>query len=191
MKEKGTYRINIWMSTIAFIVSIGSICISVYRTNNLGFDYMGFLIGILALLVTLLLSWNIYSAIDQKSMMDKLKSIENNNRLNLHRNNAITYGTLSDFYSNNIGNNRLKHDYLYLLYSLKCIGEYARIEEKDEVDKCYLSLLSWLLAHKDACLSKKEKSELLEVLTEHRNIGDPLLFHDVLSSISLIYPFDK
>ena len=58
------------LSIISIIISIIAICISCYRTNNLGFDYLGLLVGILALLVTIILGWNIYTAIHLNEIMD-------------------------------------------------------------------------------------------------------------------------
>lgn len=45
----------------------------VINHENLGFDYMGVLVGILSLLVTLLIGWNIYQLVDFK---DRAKDME-------------------------------------------------------------------------------------------------------------------
>lgn len=64
--KTGKWRIVIWkiVSIFALLLSIIAICRSFYRTVELGFDYMGVIVGALAILVTSLVTWNIYSAID-------------------------------------------------------------------------------------------------------------------------------
>lgn len=47
--------------------------------DNLSFDYMGVIVGILSFLVTLLIGWNIFSVIDFNKKVEEI--IENNNKL--------------------------------------------------------------------------------------------------------------
>lgn len=52
------------ISAINAMSSIILLCILCPRINNLGFDYIGIIVAILALLVTLLIGWNIFTALD-------------------------------------------------------------------------------------------------------------------------------
>ena len=52
--------ISIFLSVIAFVFSIISLGVACYRTDNLGFDYLGVIVGILAILVTILMAWQLY-----------------------------------------------------------------------------------------------------------------------------------
>lgn len=58
---------------IGCIVAIFLLC-NEYPSNDVKFDYIGFIIGILALLVTILVTWNIYSAIGIKQKVGKALS---------------------------------------------------------------------------------------------------------------------
>lgn len=56
---------NIWiLFGTSVLLSIASICISLLRSEPLTWDGMSALVGILSLLVTLLLGWQIYTFID-------------------------------------------------------------------------------------------------------------------------------
>ena len=57
------------------LIAIGMIITNHYPRTNLDFDYLGLIIGILALLVTVLIGWDIYKAVN----IDKYikKQIEN------------------------------------------------------------------------------------------------------------------
>lgn len=52
--------ISIFLSGIAFAFSIISLGVACYRTDNLGFDYLGVIVGILAILVAILMAWQLY-----------------------------------------------------------------------------------------------------------------------------------
>ena len=60
------------------------------------FDYIGAIVGIQSLIVTLLLGWNIYSVIDARSrvqrMEDKIQRMEDNNRIFEDKVDAIVKG---------------------------------------------------------------------------------------------------
>lgn len=57
---------------IVLILSIISICRTCPRTD-LGFDYMGVIIGLLSLLVTFLLGWNIYQVLNIKQTKEQIQ----------------------------------------------------------------------------------------------------------------------
>lgn len=56
------------MSIAAIICSVVAICVSLPSTPELGIDYIGVIVGILSLLVTMLIGWQIWNviAIDKK-----------------------------------------------------------------------------------------------------------------------------
>ena len=59
------------LSILAIILSILAICFSLPRTE-LSFDYLGFITGILGVLVTVLIGWNIYAVIDFRQEKQRL-----------------------------------------------------------------------------------------------------------------------
>ena len=59
------------LSIVAMTIAIIATCIAAYRTPELGFDYQGVIVGILSLLVTVLIGWNIYTFIDIKRYKSK------------------------------------------------------------------------------------------------------------------------
>lgn len=62
--------IALGVSGIAIIVSVIAICIACPHIPELGFDYQGVVVGVLSLLVTTLIGWNIFSIIDIKKIRD-------------------------------------------------------------------------------------------------------------------------
>lgn len=58
---------------LACVLAFAAICIAFPRKGAVDFDYMGIIVGILSLLVTVLMAWNIYTVIDSAG---KIKRIE-------------------------------------------------------------------------------------------------------------------
>lgn len=73
---KSKWSIITWIiiSVLALLFSIIAICRSFYRTVDLGFDYMGVIVGVLAILVTCLVAWNIHSAIDANHKISEVRN---------------------------------------------------------------------------------------------------------------------
>ena len=66
-----TERIIIYVVImVSLVLSVTALCRSLQRTA--GFDYIGVIVGILALLVTALITWNIYSVVDFNRKKDEL-----------------------------------------------------------------------------------------------------------------------
>lgn len=69
-------HIPYYISILSLIVSGIAIGVSFYRTKELSMDYMGVIVGILSLLVTALLTWNIYTVIDVKSIREDYEELK-------------------------------------------------------------------------------------------------------------------
>ncbi len=67
------------LSFLALVFSIIAVCRSFCRTPDLGFDYLGVIVGSLAIMVTYLVAWNIHTAIDAnhkiKEMRDEIATL--------------------------------------------------------------------------------------------------------------------
>lgn len=65
------------LSIAAIICSVVAICVSLPSAPELGMDYIGVIVGILSLLVTMLIGWQIYNAIViEKKIKDEVKLVE-------------------------------------------------------------------------------------------------------------------
>lgn len=118
------------LSGLSLLISIIAICIAGYRTPTLGFDYLGVLVGVLSLLVTVLIGWQIYSMLDAKNAIANMKYEVDMVALSADRQaqqlSTAVYSSLADFYRNR---DEYVYEYFYnsLLalkhsYDLKNIG---------------------------------------------------------------------
>lgn len=59
------------LSSVAVLISLVTLCVACPHKAELGFDYQGVIVGILSLLVTLLIGWQIYNALEIKKEIKK------------------------------------------------------------------------------------------------------------------------
>lgn len=109
-------HIPYYISALSLVISGIAIGVSFYRTEELDMDYMGVIVGILSLLVTALLGWNIYSLIDVRKIKDELTSVKINSLFNAERNNTITCHAMGDFYYRLVVGEKPFKDVHYLIY---------------------------------------------------------------------------
>lgn len=60
------------INSLASIILLCVICPRFINNENLGFDYMGVIVAILSLLVTLLVAWQIFQTIDLRKKVDSV-----------------------------------------------------------------------------------------------------------------------
>lgn len=66
-------RKNNWVALVALVIAVVALMLS-YRVTPVDFkDYWGFVLGVLTLLVTLLIGWQIYNSIEIKKQLDNTK----------------------------------------------------------------------------------------------------------------------
>lgn len=182
---KSKWSIITWIliSVLALVFSIISICRSFYRTVDLGFDYMGVIVGVLAILVTCLVAWNIHSAIEAnhkiKDMLNEIdnirSSIDSDKITSERKNNKLK----AELYDNVVSINRhilgfeksavSTHLLIYMLSSIDYLSRSAEYSVADlKIDDYYVMTKDNLeLIKKD--LDKEGSNGLLRLLYEIPN----------------------
>lgn len=59
------------LSLIAIALSIVAICVTYPRSEDSGLDYIGIIVGILGVLVTVLVGWQLYNALNLKELVNQ------------------------------------------------------------------------------------------------------------------------
>lgn len=141
MKRNALIVIKWIISFIDFILCIVLLCFVCPRVSgpdNLGFDYIGVIVGILSLLVTLLIGWNIYSTIDIK---EQIQSIKNNT-------------------------NRTQEETMARAYISIMNQTSYKVEGREDNDDCYNAIANGLFACKHFHLAGKikDRDELISMI---------------------------
>lgn len=158
----GINNFNIIANVLLVVANLLLLIVNVYYVchwypilpTEMEIDSMGIIVGILSLLVTALIGWNIYSVIDIKNEKSRIeeKRKEIDNRIDVAL--AETYSCMSMFYGNKVFEEKTSKDtyieaYLYfnvlsLRYSASC----------EKYSNCNL-LVNEALNHREAIMDIK------------------------------------
>lgn len=142
MKKESKHRnwivwLALGLSGIAIIISIIALCISCPHVPELGFDYQGILVGILALLTTALIGWQILTVWNIRDIQKEIKEEKNAMTLRSEENEVEINATLVLFYRELLKAGESEDliakflmSYLYLILHEANLGDIQRCERE-------------------------------------------------------------
>ena len=136
------------LSIAAIICSVVAICVSLPSAPELGIDYIGVIVGILSLLVTMLIGWQIWNAMTiEKKISDEVKKVKDsiskeienmrNNNFNALQK-LLFKATITD-----INLYASKGDYNQVIESLKLLLCYANSINEVDFYKNAATVVAW------------------------------------------------
>ena len=182
---KSKWSIITWIiiSVLALVFSIIAICRSFYRTVDIGFDYMGVIVGVLAILVTCLVAWNIHSAIDANHKISEVRNEVNMLQSSINSDKLASERKInklkSELYDNVVSLNRHilgfekttvpLHLLIYMISSIEYLSKSEDFAAADlRIDYYYLMTKDDLELIKKG-INKEDNSGLFRLLYEIPN----------------------
>ncbi len=155
------------LSVISIILSMIAICRAYPHTYDLGMDYQGVIVGILSLLVTVLVGWNIYTIIDFNKSRDKLKELESTISNSSNESLATSAFDVFMIYHYLL----LKRDssgleYRFISTGLYCIKHLSIIGDIEMCNKVANIITDNISSTKGITIHKELKEELLSTIVE-------------------------
>lgn len=92
-KQKWLLGICVFLSICATIVSVVALCRICDR--ELGFDYLGVIVGVLGATITVLIGWQIFTLVDARSIKSDLEQTQTDLKNEIYRNCADIYGDIA------------------------------------------------------------------------------------------------
>ncbi|MCL1671760.1 hypothetical protein [Elizabethkingia ursingii] len=109
------------LSKIALIVSLASLFFVIFRIKPIVWDWMAILVGILSLLVTVLLGWQLYQIFNINKIEEKLK-----HELDVFR--GETEGALLLMYNSSLDTYRLNKDHMnFINITIHCVEKALKL----------------------------------------------------------------
>ena len=147
----------------SLIMSIFSLCNSLPRTD--GLDYIGVIVGILSLLVTILIGWNIYTVIDfnkTKEELSKNEAVLSDLILRVNNNTTADSAALEFYfaylYAYLLTNNEpFGLGFWYINHTLNAILKYSEIAKYKECNALVEMLLSTITEPQNKSKQEKER----------------------------------
>lgn len=183
MKSKTSF-IPVVLSILSLIASIVALCVAIPRANAINFDYLGLLVGILALLVTALIGWNIYNLIDVRNIRNEQNSIQMDLYMRTQRILATTDHAVGDvFYRCLVGEKPMRDDFQLVYYRiseiqhLSCIADYKFCE-------ALIVGLQQMFADSGRRFRKEQAKNLWNVIAQVKGTEHIGNFSDLMSLVS-------
>lgn len=163
MKPKTNVAIVVACS-VSLIISIIALCLSVPRSQELDFDYLGLLVGIQSLIVTILIGWNIYCLVDLKGLRKEQEDLKTSSYIQIQRTAAMSCHAVSDvYYRYLVGNKPNGDDYNLIYYRLSEIYHLSIIGDYKFCEAIIQSLLEIFVEPKKANFKDRQMEELLRL----------------------------
>ena len=188
---KRTERLVIYgFVLLSLILSIISLCSSLPRAGEL--DYIGVIVGILSLLVTILIGWNIYAVIDFNKKKEELSKNEAVlSELILRVNNSTTADSaalefnFAYLYAYLLTHNEpLGLGFWYINHTLNAISKYSEIAKYEVCNALVEMLLSTIIEPSKIKVNKERTGCLLKLALGIHGIDNIDKYSDVLSLVS-------
>lgn len=160
--------ITLILSAISIMVSVAALCRTYPHTSDLGMDYQGVIVGMLALLVTILIGWQIYTAINVKEELKDIKDLRR--EINKQERDIYIRSTnnLFEFQSAMFmmyDNKKEKSDsdiFQLYLHGISSIYHLCSLGKQNECT----SIVNILIARKSILMSEKFQKEQIDSLMD-------------------------
>lgn len=173
--KKGIFPIILGIINFALLIPL--LCMHFPRIidSNLGFDYMGIIVGVLTILVTVLIGWNIYTIIDYQKEISKTKKELNSIKqdINTLANKTIQERTelfasiQKDFALISLRNYLMRADKSFLssifTYTIKSVICYSYLKDYKQADDLIASLINAIPKETYNSIDNKDKLNIKEI----------------------------
>lgn len=146
---------------------------------------MGIGIGILSLLVTILIGWQIYTFIDISKKSKELEEAKIAAFISTERNNALTANAISDFYYYILlKSDPLGVEYRYLDYRISSLYHFSNIGEIETCNTIVKVLLEMIVEPEKIKVLETCKSGIIILLTKVKDIDKIKGYEELVSRIA-------
>lgn len=148
------------ISIVSVVISVITfVCLFCIRFSEFNVDWYGFLVGILALLVTVLIGWQVFNAIQ---MQNTLKDIDSKMRKEIDEYDYTVNALLSQLHTIQASFDRY-HNKQALEGFMEALGSAVKGSRSESAIE---GILSYLLAVQERCILHKEKIYLSKIKKE-------------------------
>lgn len=160
--------ITLILSAISIMVSVAALCRTYPYTSDLGMDYQGVIVGMLALLVTILIGWQIYTAINVKEELKDIKDLRreiNKQERDIYirsTNNLFEFQSAMFMMYDNKKEKSNSDIFQLYLHGISSIYHLCSLGKQNECT----SIVNILIARKSILMSEKFQKEQIDSLMD-------------------------
>lgn len=175
------------LSVVSLLMSVVALCVAAYRTPELGFDYQGVIVGILALLVTVLIGWQIYTFIDINRRAKELARLTLESSLGTERSLAISEDAASGiYYYLLLKEDPLGLEYQFLYHRISSLLHSSNLDDIETCNGIVKMVLEMIVAPSKINMIQSCKDRLLILLTKVSNADKIIGYSDLVEKIAKV-----
>lgn len=179
-----------WVLIISFtalIISVIAICISSLRSQPIEVEWANLLVGVLSVLVTTLIGWNIYTLVDIANTRKKIDEISKGTSSYIEKYMTISEGANWMIYHYLLlGNDPLGIQYRFIYHGVSALYHASKV---DDIQTCNIIVKGLLECIKDPhkiILKKEEKKDILRIVASIKGVDRVSGFLELLNRLALI-----
>lgn len=166
--DKYRNTITLILSAISIMVSVAALCRTYPHTSELGMDYQGIIVGVLALLITVLIGWQIYTTINMKEELKDIKDLRkeiNKQERDIYirsTNNLFEFQSAMFMMYDNKKEKSNSDIFQLYLHGISSIYHLCSLGKQNECT----SIVNILIARKSILMSEKFQKEQIDSLMD-------------------------
>lgn len=180
--------VSIWtVSIVSLLLSVIAVCVAIWRSPELSFDYQGVIVGVLSLLVTALVGWNIYTLVDLKSLQNKMQMIVDGTSKHINGNMAITEGAhLMIYHYLLTGKDPLGIEYRFIYHGVACIMNASQYGDILTCNAIVKAMLECVVHPEKISVTANGKNDILKLISLVKNADKIDGFLELVRRIALL-----
>ena len=178
---------GILLEWMAIVISIVALSVALFRCEPITHEWMGVLVGVLAVLVTVLVGWNIYTFIDISKRAKELALLTVETSLGTERSLALSENAAAGIYSYLL----LKEDPLGLEYQILYhrICSILHTSNFNDIETCNMMVkatLEMIVEPSKINMIQSCKDRLLLLLTKVKNTDKIVGYSELVEKVAKV-----
>lgn len=179
--------LSVWISLLSLLLSVIAVCVAVWRSPELGFDYQGVLVGVLSLLVTVLLGWNIYTLVDIRDTRERLNEVSSGAMLNIQKNMVVSEHSFFMIYHYLLlEKDPLGLEYRFMYHGIACLYHASKIHDIQTCNVLVKAMLECFTNPEDLTINKNMKRDIFRLLKNVEHSEEIKGFYSLYERIALV-----
>lgn len=167
------------------IISLIALCQEHPRVA--GLDYLGVIIGILALLATVLIGWNIYALVDIRDIRKNLTEISTGTSLAMEKYVCVSEGVnLMIYHYLLLNRDPLGLEYRLVYHGVSCLMHASRAKDILTCNAVVKALLECIVNPQNMVFTENGKREILKIIALVNNEEEIEGFLELVNRVALI-----
>lgn len=178
---------SIWISGTSLLLSVIAVCVAAWRSPELSFDYQGVIVGVLSLLVTVLIGWNIYTLVDLKSLRNKMQEIVDGTSKHINGNMTIVEGAnLMIYHYLMTGKDPLGLEFRFINHGIACIMNASQYGDILTCNAIVKVMLECIVYPEKITITVQGKNDILKLISLVRNADKIEGFLELVRRVALL-----